>query len=142
MPEIKNEPENRETALLLAGEVLPGAPRVDSERSFASPEAVTRDSVVAMIGGLISQGFKFLTLIYVARRFSTAEFGMVVFTMAINAFLLVISNFGLPVYGTREVSKRACVSSRLLKTIIFSRALLSLLSTAGAVAVLALVPTV
>jgi O-antigen/teichoic acid export membrane protein len=95
-----------------------------------------------MMGGMISQGFKFLTLIYVARRFSAGEFGMVVFALAVNAFINVVSNFGLPVFGTREVTKRAYVSSQLLRCIVLSRAFLSLAGTVLAVAILELVPIV
>ena len=136
------------SSLEIRGEVLPvgdgsRSPTIDvDEPASVSPDAVTRDSVIAMFGGVISQGFKFLTLIYLARRFSTVQFGMVVFAMAINAFIFVFSNFGLPVYGTREVSERGYVSSRLFYNITLTRVVLALLSTAGALAILALMPMV
>jgi O-antigen/teichoic acid export membrane protein len=135
------EVEIRETVLSVVGEALPEPIPVD-EKSPASPGAVTRDSVIAIIGGLASQGFKFLTLIYVARRFSAADFGIVVFAVAINAFIFVISNFGLPVFGTREVAKRGYVSFQLVQRIIASRVILSLLAIFTIVMILALVPIV
>ena len=108
----------------------------------SSPQALTRDSAIAMMGGLVSQGLKFLTLVYVARRFSASEFGMIVFALAVNAFIFVVSNFGLPVFGAREVSRRGYVSSQLLRCIVLSRAVLALLAAVVAVTVLALVPMV
>lgn len=108
----------------------------------SSAQALTRDSATAMAGGLLSQGLKLLTLIYVARRFGPSEFGMIVFALAVNAFIFVVSSFGLPVFGAREVARRRGVSSELLRCVVLSRAVLALLATVVATTILALLPMV
>jgi len=73
-----------------------------------SPDAVTaslvRSSGTAIAGGLVSQGLKAAVMIYVARSFGTIEFGSFSFANSVNAFLFMFAQFGLPVFGAREVA--------------------------------------
>jgi O-antigen/teichoic acid export membrane protein len=103
---------------------------------------VTRHSIVNMVGGIVSQGLKLGVLIYIARRFSTADFGLFSFCWALYAFMLVLSNFGLPVFGSRQVAKTGLVNHRLLETIGLSRASLALVSTIAAALLLSFIPKV
>ena len=107
-----------------------------------SPQQITRHSAVNMVGGIVSQGLKFLVVIYVARHFSTADFGVFSFAWAVYAFIFVLAHFGLPVLGTRQVAQRGRVSSTLLANVALSRAVLALASTAVALLIFSLVPRI
>jgi O-antigen/teichoic acid export membrane protein len=110
----------------------------DSRRADSS----SRNSAVAMAGGLVSQGLKFLVVVYVARRFSVAEFGLLSFAIAVNAYMYVVSNFGLNVFGSRAVAKSGAVSQALLIDIFFLQAALAVLGMALALGILSLLPGV
>ncbi|HZR55260.1 MAG TPA: oligosaccharide flippase family protein [Terriglobales bacterium] len=107
----------------------------------ATPSAsVARNSSIAMVGGAISQTFKFLVIIYVARHFSVAEFGLLSFAIAVNAYMFVISNFGLNTFGSRAVAQSGAVPGALLAEICFLQAGLALLGIALAFVILRFVP--
>jgi len=99
-----------------------------------------RSSIVAVIGGITGQAVKFLLYIYLARRFSSADFGLVAFGTAVYAFIYIIAHAGLPVFGTREVAKLEFVPNRLLFVIAGLRVVLGLTATLAAVVALTLVP--
>jgi O-antigen/teichoic acid export membrane protein len=101
---------------------------------------LSRSSVVAMIGGLVSQGLKFLVLVYVARKFSVPEFGLLSFVWAVYAFQFVICNSGLQFFGSRAVAKSEQVSAALLAEICCLRAALAILGTFLSLLVVALLP--
>ena len=105
-----------------------------------SPGRITQQSTVNVVGGVISQGLKFLVVIYVAHRFSPADFGRFSFAWAVNSFMLVVANFGLPTYGTRQVARNGVVTSALVRAIVFNRFWLALASSAAGVLVLLVVP--
>lgn len=107
-----------------------------------SPSHVTKHSIINMVGGIVSQGLKLGVLIYVARTFSTADFGLFSFSWGVYAFMLVLANFGLPVFGAREVAKAGVVRHDLLLTIGLGRAALAIVSSAAAVLLLSCVPGV
>jgi PST family polysaccharide transporter len=111
-------------------------------RGLLSLQALTRQSAVNMAGGLISQALKFCVVIYVARQFSVPEFGSFSFAWAVYAYIFVVSNFGLPMFGSRAVAQSGGVSQELAMEICWSRACLALLATVVTVAILALVPGV
>jgi len=103
---------------------------------------VTRQSAINMAGGLLSQGLKFVVVIYLARRFSVSEFGLLSFAIAVNAYVFIVSNFGLPVFGSRFVAKSGSPSRELLVEVCFLRACLALLATVTAVAILSFLPAI
>jgi PST family polysaccharide transporter len=111
-------------------------------RGALSLQALTHQSAVNMAGGVVSQGLKFFVLIYVARQFSVPEFGLFSFAWAVYAYILVVSNFGLPMFGSRAVAQSGSVSRELATEICCSRACLALLATLLALGTLALVPGV
>lgn len=125
--------------ILLVGEV-PAAPRSDSRA--IGLEALTKKSLVSMSGGLLSQFLKFLVVVYVARRLAIYEFGLVSFATAVNAYMFVVSNFGLPVFGNRAVATSRGPSRSLLAEITCLRAGLAALSGIITVGVFVLVPGV
>lgn len=125
--------------------VLTGAgprPLPVSTRGFLSLQALSRQSAVNMAGGLISQALKFLVVIYAARQFSVSEFGLLSFAVAVNAYMFVVSNFGLSVFGSRAVAKSGAVSRELITDICWLRASLSAVATVLTVGILALSPGV
>jgi len=93
-----------------------------------------------MAGGVISQGLKFLVVIYAARTFSVSDFGLFSFAVAVNAYIFVMANFGLPAFGSRAVALAKGDLSQLLSEIWVLRAALGLCGTLVCVAVLGIVP--
>ena len=87
--------------LLLAENTTPA----EESTGSVAVATLTRQSAVAMTGGILSQGLKFMVVIYVARRLSVSEFGFVSFAIAASAYSLTLSNFGLPVFGSRAVAR-------------------------------------
>jgi polysaccharide transporter, PST family len=98
--------------------------------------SLARGSGIAIAGGLVSQALKAAVIILLARSFSTNQFGAFSFANSVNAFLFIISQFGLPVFGAREVAQYGGVPSGLLRAITEARLLLGLLGALLVVAVL------
>jgi O-antigen/teichoic acid export membrane protein len=95
-----------------------------------------------MIGGLLSQGVKFLVVIYIARSFPPHQFGWLSFAIAVNAFLFIVGHFGLPTYGARTVARAGTVHADVVLSICAARGLLSLISTGVTCVILRLVTSV
>jgi O-antigen/teichoic acid export membrane protein len=112
--------------------VLPGA----------DPASLMRSSGTAIAGGLVSQALKAGVMIYVARVFGAAEFGSFSFANSVNAFLFVIAQFGLPVFGAREVAQTGRLEKGLLKAITEARLLLAIIGMAVVLVVLHFAPGV
>lgn len=110
--------------------------------SNRSANFLTRKSAVATAGGVLGQGLKFFVYLYIAREFSSADFGSIAFANAVNAFILIASQFGLPVYGSRAVASSGKVEARLLFSVAVCRVGLALAGTAAALGILAATPGV
>jgi len=102
----------------------------------AGPASVVRSSGTAIAGGLVSQALKAVVMIYVARVFGASEFGSFSFAFSVNAFLFVIAQFGLPVYGAREVAQTGRLERGLFTAISEARLLLATSGMAVALVVL------
>ncbi len=124
--------------LLLAENTTPA----EESTGSVAVSTLTRQSAVAMTGGILSQGLKFMVVIYVARRLSVSEFGFVSFAIAASAYSLTLSNFGLPVFGSRAVARSGYISRGLLGEIACLRACLALTGMIVTVGILCLVPGV
>ncbi len=96
----------------------------------------------AIAGGLVSQALKAAVMIYIARAFGPAEFGSFSFAFSVNGFLLVFAQFGLPVFGAREVAQTGRLEKGLFKAITEARLLLAISGMAVALVVLHLAPGV
>lgn len=104
--------------------------------------SLSRNSWVALAGGLVSQALKFLAVVYVARSYGATNFGSFSFAASVNAFIYVVSQFGLPVFGAREVAQSGQVNPRLARSISEARLLLAVSVTGIALTVLLFVPGV
>jgi len=118
------------------------AERENESGRVAVASRITKHSSIAMLGGLLSQGLKFVVVIYVARKFSTVEFGWFSFAVAVNAYMSIMSNFGLPVFGSRAIAKSGMVAAELLTDVVSVRLLLSAIVTLLGIGVLSLIPEV
>jgi len=98
--------------------------------------SLVRSTGTAIAGGLLSQALRALVMIYVARVFGASEFGSFSFANSVNAFLFVIAQFGLPVFGAREVARTGRLEKGLLKAIIEARLLLAISGMAVVLVVL------
>lgn len=101
-----------------------------------------RNSWVALAGGLTSQALKFLVIVYVARSYGASDFGSFSFAASVNAFIYVISQFGLPVFGAREVAQSGQVNPRLARSVSEARLLVALAATGVILSILYFVPGV
>ena len=117
---------------------------VRSEARFPYPAtaSLVRSSGTAIVGGLLSQALKAAVMIYVARAFGPADFGSFSFANSVNAFLFMFAQFGLPVFGAREVAQAGHLERGLLKAITEARLLLAISGTVVALAVLYFIPGV
>jgi O-antigen/teichoic acid export membrane protein len=94
-----------------------------------SLEGITRQSLVNMAGGVISQGLKFWVFVLIARQFAPTEFGEFSFAWAVNSFIFVIANFGLPTFGARRVSNNGTIGSTFALEMFLCRCGLGLAGT-------------
>jgi O-antigen/teichoic acid export membrane protein len=122
--------------------VLPDDPILANIHRGGGIAVLTRNSAVAMAGGVVSQGLKFLVVVYLARILTISEFGRVSFAIAVNAYMLILAHFGLPVFGSRVVATTGVVSRGLLIEVACLRAGLALAGGLASVAVLFLLPGV
>lgn len=95
-----------------------------------------------MAGGLVSQALKMAVLIYIARAYGATEFGAFSFAYSINAFLYVISQFGLGTFATREVAQTGRFDPQLFKSVSEARLLLAFLGAIVALGILSVIPQV
>jgi len=102
----------------------------------AGSASLVRSTGTAIAGGLVSQVLKAVVIIYIARVFGPAGFGSFSFAFSVNGFLFVFSQFGLPVFGAREVAQAGGLEKDLLKAITEARLLLAVFSVAVALVVL------
>jgi O-antigen/teichoic acid export membrane protein len=116
--------------------------RAETVSPRLGPASGMRNSGTAIAGGLVSQALKAVVMIYVARVFGASEFGSFSFANSVNAFLFVIAQFGLPVFGAREVAQTGRLKKDLLKAITEARLLLAGAGTLVALVVLYFVPGV
>ena len=138
---IKNE-ENDGSLRVQGAQVVQAQSSDETTPGITLLPSVTRNSAIAMIGGIVSQGLKFLVVIYIARHFPVSDFGLLSFAIAVNAYIFVVSSFGLPIFGSRAVAMAGYVSRSLLAEIFCLRAVLALAATIVSVGVLAVVPGV
>jgi len=57
------------------------------------------------IGEIVARGFGFFTVIYLARVLGAAAFGLFSFAQAFLAYLVLMVDSGLSIYGTREIAR-------------------------------------
>jgi O-antigen/teichoic acid export membrane protein len=134
---IKNEPI-ADTAVLVDG----SGPQPLLKCADVTSILLTRSAAIAVAGGLVSQGLKFLVILYVARHFSVSEFGLLSFAIAVNAYMFVISNFGLNVFGSRAVAQSGAVPGALLAEVCCLEVMLALAGMGFALSTLSFVPGV
>lgn len=115
-----------------------------TEESGPTPaiSTLTRNSVTAVAGGVLSQALKVLVLIYIARAYGAAEFGSFSFAYSINAFLYIAAQFGLPTFAAREVAQTGRLDPRLFRSVSEARFLLAIGGAVVALGILSVVPQV
>ena len=110
--------------------------RLETASPDTESSTLIRTTGTAIAGGLVSQLLKAVVIIYIARVFGPAEFGSFSFAFSVNGFLLVLAQFGLPVFGAREVAQAGGLEKDLFKAITQARFLLAIFGTAVALVVL------
>ena len=73
---------------------------------------------------------------YLAQRFGSHSMGLLAIGFSVLSYTTIITNAGLPILGTREIAKGETDQLTLIKNIITSRFILSLISIAAAIWIL------
>lgn len=67
--------------------------------------SVRRNYIYFILSDLASRGIQFATVIYLARVLTDTKYGMIVFALSVQTYLLTFVDFGLPAIGTRELAR-------------------------------------
>lgn len=97
----------------------------------------------AVIGGtnLVAAGLNFLIILVIARTLGARELGVVSLGLNFLSYGLIVMNFGTDIYAVRAIAAEPAEASRMLRTIPWLRASISLLVVAASVLMVVLVPT-
>ena len=91
-------------------------------------QRIVKNTLSLIVSGAMAQAVAFLTMVYLARVLGPDAFGKVSFTMAIVAYFSLMTHLGLPLLGTRELSKDRNRSDLLIVNILFLRIALAVIN--------------
>ncbi|MFA5880334.1 MAG: flippase [Candidatus Margulisiibacteriota bacterium] len=94
-----------------------------------------------VIGEVISKGLEFFVTIYIARVLGAAAFGLYSFALAFLAYLLIVTDFGLSLFGVKEISQNRHLAPKITLNIILLRLFLSLVAYGCAFIIVLFVPS-
>ena len=89
---------------------------------------IAKNTLSLMVSGSISHAVAFITMVYLARVLGPDSFGKISFAMALVAYFTLLTNLGLPLLGTRELSKDLSRSHSLISSILAVRITLAVIS--------------
>jgi O-antigen/teichoic acid export membrane protein len=79
-----------------------------------------------LVSEIIFKGLIFLTTVYLARVLGAASFGLYSLSLAIAAYIWLVADLGVSLYGAREVAKNRKKAQELLQTLNSMRILIAL----------------
>ena len=81
-------------------------------------QRIIKNTVSLLCSGVLSQLFGFVVVLYLARVLGPDSFGKINFAMAFLAFISLLPNLGMPLWGTKEIaadkSKMASLSANIV----------------------------
>ncbi|MFA5113986.1 MAG: flippase [Candidatus Margulisiibacteriota bacterium] len=101
---------------------------------------IARNFSSLVFGDLVSRGLNFFALIYLARVLGAAAFGLLNYAQAFQAYLILLVDSGLSLFGTREIARQREQAAVISLNIFAIRLVIAAVVFAGAVAVLFLLP--
>jgi O-antigen/teichoic acid export membrane protein len=90
-----------------------------------TPQRIIKNTLSLLCSGVISQIFGFVAVIYLARVLGPDSFGKINFAMAFLAFLSLLANLGMPLWGTKEIAADQSKTSSITAKIVSLRVVLS-----------------
>ena len=91
-------------------------------------QRIVKNTLSLMVSGSVSHTVAFITMVYLARVLGPDSFGKINFAMALVAYFTLLTNLGLPLLGTRELSKDLSRSHSLISSILLVRSTLAVIS--------------
>lgn len=89
-------------------------------------QRILKNTFMLFFSSIISQIIGFVGIIYLARILGPQDFGKINFAMAVIAYFTLITNMGLPWFGTREIARNPAKLTRYLETILMLRLCLAI----------------
>lgn len=89
-------------------------------------QRILKNTFMLFFSSIISQLLGFVGIIYLARILGPQDFGKINFAMAVIAYFTLITNMGLPWFGTREIARDPAKLTRYLETVLMLRLCLAL----------------
>jgi len=81
-----------------------------------------------VIGEVISKGLEFFVTIYIARVLGTAAFGLYSFALAFLAYLLIVTDFGLSLFGIKEIAQNRQSAPKIALNVVLLRLFLAVVA--------------
>lgn len=88
-------------------------------------QRIIKNTFSLLCSGVISQLFGFVVVIYLARVLGPYSFGKINFAMAFLAFVSLLANLGMPLWGTKEIAADQSKISSITANIVSLRLVLS-----------------
>lgn len=92
------------------------------------------------LGAVISGGFNFLSIVYLARVIGASAFGLFQFAQAFLLYLIIIVDSGLSFYGTSEIAKNKDKTGMISFNIFVIRLMIALLIFSASLILLYIIP--
>jgi len=88
-------------------------------------QRIIKNTLSLLCSGVISQLFGFVAVIYLARVLGPDSFGKINFAMAFLAFVSLLANLGMPLWGAKEIAADQSKMSSITADIVSLRLVLS-----------------
>jgi len=89
-------------------------------------QRIIKNTVSLLCSGVISQFFGFVVVIYLARVLGPDSFGKISFAIAFLAFVSLLANLGMPLWGTKEIAADQSKIASITANIVSLRLVLSI----------------
>jgi O-antigen/teichoic acid export membrane protein len=93
-----------------------------------TPQRVAKNTFALLVSGAALHAFSFLAMVWLGRVLSPDSFGKINFAMAVASYFVLLTNFGLPLLGTRELAKDHSVAADLVAHVFLLRIVLAVCS--------------
>ncbi|MBI5206856.1 MAG: oligosaccharide flippase family protein, partial [Candidatus Firestonebacteria bacterium] len=91
-------------------------------------QRIIKNTFSLLFSTIINQVLGFFVTVYLARILGPGDFGKINFALAIITYFTLITNFGLPLFGTREIARDKEKIKECIGNILGLRFCLSILS--------------
>ena len=107
---------------------------------LSATQRIAKNFTWLSIGDILSRGINFFAIIYIARILGAAVFGLLNFAQAMLAYLILLVDSGLSLFGTREIARTRGHKGRLTLNIILIRLLIAAIVFGVSLAIIFSIP--